>query len=82
MNKELEGSNKIRFAQFFSERSAYWENFGLGFIITLIMYLSISKSVKSMFVLLITLSIVFCFGSYYHYRHKEIDTVIRKKDKK
>lgn len=76
-NKKIKSVNQIRFAHFFSDRAAYWMNFGLGFIITLAIYLIYNDTVKSIWIILILTAIIFSFYCYYHYRQKEIGTVMK-----
>ncbi len=77
-NRELKLPNQIRFAHFFSDRSAYWANFGLGFFITLTIYLFSNNVVRSIWIISIIIAIIVCFASYYNYRKKEIDTVMER----
>lgn len=76
-NKKLIFHNQIRFANFFSDRSAYWGNLAIGFLLTLLLYMALFKFLITQYVLILLFLITISLINFYQYRQKEIDTVMK-----
>ncbi len=73
-NLKLWANNKQALAWNFNQQAALWGDFGLGFVVSLIIWTF--KPVEILFGIWFTILSAISFFLYIHYKMKEVDTVM------